>query len=219
MQKTRLFRRIPLFSCLSEEEWAILSQIALEKHYPKNMIIISQGDDSSSLYVILGGRAQALSIDESGRQIVLNEFGPGDYFGEMSFLDESPRCATVLTKTAAHMLKFSRERFQDILAANPAICFNLLMGLNQKLRKATAQIEDLVFRDVYGRVSRVLTQDARPKGEAYRVTEKMTHQEIADHVGSSREMVSRIMKALSQGGFISVHKHEIRILKGLPYSW
>jgi len=214
-----ILKNIPLFSCLNDEEISILAQIAVERTYPKNKIIISEGDTSTSLYVVCSGQANAISISPDGRQIILNTFRTGDYFGEMSFIDAEPRCATVETRKLTRMLVLSRDKFSHILLSNPETSFRLMKGLLEKLRKATRQIEDLVFSDVYGRVSRLLIHLAKPRNDTRMIEERLTHQEIADRVGSSREMVSRILKELSVGEYITIQKKIITINKELPYSW
>ncbi len=214
-----ILKNIPLFSCLNDEEISILSQIAVERTYLKNTIIITEGDASTSLYAVCSGKANAISISPDGRQIILNTFRSGDYFGEMSFIDAEPRCATVETRKLTRMLILSRDQFSHILLSNPETSFRLMKGLLGKLRKATSQIEDLVFSDVYGRVSRLLLHLAKPRNDMRMIEEKLTHQEIADMVGSSREMVSRILKELSVGEYIAIKKKVITIKKELPYSW
>ena len=114
-----ILKNIPLFSCLNDEEISILSQIAVERTYLKNTIIITEGDASTSLYAVCSGKANAISISPDGRQIILNTFRSGDYFGEMSFIDAEPRCATVETRKLTRMLILSRDQFSHILLSNP----------------------------------------------------------------------------------------------------
>ncbi|QTA85458.1 Transcriptional regulator, Crp-type [Desulfonema magnum] len=219
LKQYEILKNIPLFSCLNDEEIRALAEIAVERTFSKNTILINEGDTSDALYVVCKGKANAIGIDPNGKQIVLNTFGSGDYFGEMSFIDGEPRCATVETKRLAHLLIIPRDKFNHIITSNPEISFKLMKGLLEKIRKATRQIEDLVFMDVYGRVARLLIQFSEPRDQKRITKEKLTHQEIADMVGASREMVSRILKELSVGDYITIKDRIITINRELPYSW
>ncbi|MCG8549600.1 MAG: Crp/Fnr family transcriptional regulator [Desulfobacterales bacterium] len=209
-------KQIPLFSGLTESEIQKIEAVSFEKSFLKDTVIINEGDETNSLYIILKGRADALSMDQSGRQIILNVFRPGDYFGEMSFIDAEPRSAAVITKEKSKFIVIKREAFQKIIAENPELMLNMMKGLVWKIRVATKQIEDLAFKDVYGRIARLLTE---LKNEEDVVTEKLTNTEIAFRVGASREMVSRIISELKNGGYIEKNRGMIQLKSPLPYQF
>jgi len=212
-------RTTPLFSRLKEAEIRTLLDIGLDRIFPARKILISEGDATTDLYVVIEGKARAVGIDIDGRLIVHNVFGPGGYFGEMSFIDGEPRCATVETLQKTRLLKIPRDRFRKILPANPDITFNLMKGLTEKLRNATRRIEELVFMDAYSRVSNLLLRLA-PPGEGPRtVPDLLTQQDIAERIGTSREMVSRVLTSLVSSGYITRQNKRITIQKDLPESW
>jgi CRP/FNR family cyclic AMP-dependent transcriptional regulator len=113
------------------------------------------------------------------------------------------------------MLILHRSDFKKILSANPDMAFNLLKVLLERLRRANEKIEGLAFTNVYGRVANLLMQFAEARGQKWVVEEKMTHQEIANMVGSSREMVSKIMSELMEAGSISIEKKQITVNRKL----
>lgn len=209
-------RATPLFSGLSEPEIHSLLDISRERTCPAHKILISEGDDTTDLYVIIEGKARAVGIDIDGRLIVHNTFGPGDYFGEMSFIDGEPRCTTVEILQRTRLLKIPRDRFRKVLFADPDITFNLMKGLTEKLRNATRRVEELVFMDAYARVSRLLLRLAPPGDDRRTVPDLLTQQDIAEMVGTSREMVSRVLKAMVMGGYITRQDKRITIQKTLP---
>ena len=211
-----MLEQVSLFSSLSHEEIAELEAIALKRTIPKNSIVINEGDDSDCLYIVLSGRAFAMRSDETGRQLIINRFGPYDYFGEMSFFDGQIRCATVMTKERSTLIAIQRSDFQNFAAKHPQIYWNVINALLAKLRGATQQIEELAFLDVYGRLSRFLMESQDEQGV---IKEKLTQQELADMVGSSRETVCRIFNELADGGYIAREKKRITILKPLPYKF
>ncbi len=208
--------RVSLFSSLNPEAIAELEALGQERSVAKNSIVINEGDDTDCLYIVVKGKAHALRSDESGRQLIVNRFGPYDYFGEMSFFDRNSRCATVITREKCTLMILPRKAFFDFAARHPEIYGNMIRALLEKLRKATQQIEELAFLDVYGRLARFLIENQNTDGV---IEEKLTQQELADMVGSSRETVNRIFNELVAGGFIAKEKGRMVIKKKLPYSF
>ena len=206
---------VSLFSSLDEDAMRDFERVAIKKRFPKNAIIFSRGDESDSLYIVHSGKVKAVIHDEEGKEIVLSVIGAGEYFGEMAALDGVPRSATIVTREPTEMLIIHRNDFKNILSRNPDMAFNLLKVLLERLRRANEKIEGLAFTNVYGRVTNLLMQFAEPRGGKWVVEEKMTHQEIANMVGSSREMVSKIMSELMEAGSISVEKKQITINRKL----
>jgi CRP/FNR family cyclic AMP-dependent transcriptional regulator len=209
-------RKIPIFSRLDDQGLAALERIATTKTYSKNTIVLSEGDTTDSLYVVLKGKAYAVSSNEDGKQIILNVFRPNDYFGEMSFIDGKSRCANIITRKTTQLMIVPGRGFRQIIANSQETMFLMMKDLLQKVRRATRQIEQLAFNDVYSRVARFLTEYSNSEGI---IGERITHQEIAYMVGASREMVSRIMKELSDGGQIEKYQGRIRITSRLPYKY
>jgi CRP/FNR family cyclic AMP-dependent transcriptional regulator len=213
-----MLKNIPLFSCLSESDLADIEKVAVRKTFPKNTILLSEGDSTDALYVICEGKVKVTIDDNEGKEIILSMLGPGEYFGEMALLDDEPRSASVTTKETTQMLIISKNDFMDILSSKQ-FAFNLLKDLTKRLREANKKIESLALLDVYGRVARILNQFAKSQEGKMVIEEKLTHQEIANMIGSSREMVSLILKELSNGGYITIDKKQITINRKLPYSW
>ncbi len=211
-----MLEKVPLFSNLGQEDISALETICLDRSFPKNSLVINEGDDTDCLFIVVRGRAKALRSDESGRQFVVNRFGPLDYFGEMSLFDHEARCATVVTKEKCTFKILPRKTFFEFAAMHPQIYQNMIKTLLERLRKATDQIGELAFLDVYGRLSRFLIENKNADGV---IEEKLTHQELADIVGSSRETVCRIYNELVDGGYISKTMGRMKINKKLPYTF
>jgi CRP/FNR family cyclic AMP-dependent transcriptional regulator len=209
-----MLERVSLFSKLSNNEIASLEAICMDRSVPKNSLVINEGDETDCLYILIEGKAFALRSDESGRQFVVNRFGPYDYFGEMSLFDRSARCATVQTKKKCQLKILPRKAFFEFAASHPEVYHNMINTLLGKLRKATEQIGELAFMDVYGRLSRFLIENQNAEGV---IEEKFTQQDLADIVGSSRETVCRIYNELVDGGYITKKKGLLHIRKELPY--
>lgn len=181
----------------------ILGKAGKKRCYPKNTVILNEGDPSNGLYIIHSGRLKAFLADDQGREIVLNIMEPGEYFGEMALIDNEARSASVMTMEDSQMTLVTKENFNDCLARNPELAAPLMLGLIKRLRISTRKVGSLALMDVYGRVASALLHLAREQDGNLMIREKMTHQEIANIVGASREMVSKIMHDLTQGGYIS----------------
>ncbi|MFQ5995057.1 MAG: Crp/Fnr family transcriptional regulator [Acidiferrobacterales bacterium] len=214
-----MLQNIPLFSVLAANELNALASHAVTKTYPKNSVIINEGDHTDSLYVILSGKVKIFLTDEQQREVIVDIQRPGDYFGELALLDEAPRLASVMTLESSQFLIISKAQFKKCLADYPEIAFRLIKGLTQRLRATTENVKSLALMDVYGRIARTLLQMAQENDEGQVINEKLTHQDIANMVGASREMVSRIMKDLAKGGYISSEGKRILIKEKLPPGW
>jgi CRP/FNR family cyclic AMP-dependent transcriptional regulator len=179
---------------------------ALARHgntrpFRANTILVNEGDVSDSLFIVVSGRLRTYASSEEGRDVVLAEHGPGEYVGELA-LDGGPRSASVKTLEAT------------------TCCVDFALHLSRKLtrmvRRLTEQVKSLALQDVYGRMVRVLMELSDAAGSERVVREKLTQQDIAERVGSSREMVNRVMKDLSSGGYVSVRDGRYVIHRKLP---
>ncbi|MGA8261318.1 MAG: Crp/Fnr family transcriptional regulator [Arenicellales bacterium] len=211
-------KRIPLFADLPDDALTALSTRAATRHYKKNTVVVSKDTAGDVMYAVLSGRLRVYLDDEQGNEITIRLLEPGDVFGELALLSGAPRSANVLSIEDCKLSVISRNDFMECLTANPQITFHIIRTLVRRIQEMTDDISALALLDVYGRVRTTLEGLAR-EHEGKRVTDRLTHQELANMVGSSREMVSRILRDLKAGGYISIdHKH-ITIERDLPAGW
>lgn len=212
------FRAIPLFANVDDRDLERIAAASVVRTFNKNSIVITEGDTSSSLYVILSGEVKVFVSDENGKTNIVNRLGPGEYFGELSLIDEGPRSASVETVSKCRMSILSRRYFVDYIEQYPRVAVSLLQGMGQRLRSTTAHAKNLALMDVFGRIANVLLQ-AAVEEDGRLITPALTQQDIADEVGSSREMVSRILKDLRAGNYISMEGKRVVINKSIPDRW
>lgn len=210
LEKINLFSQIPS-ECLTQ-----LEQVSTLRKYPKNTILFMEGDDNGQLFIIQSGQVCVYTDDNEGRQLVLGYLGPGEYFGELSLIDSKPRSASVSAVEDCTMLCISRENFRGFMRDHSQLYEPMLIALVSRIRSLTENVKDMALLDVYGRVAHTLE---RLCGDDVEKSPKLTHQDIANMVGASREMVSRVMKELVVGGYIEVQQKHIRILKNFPKNW
>ena len=149
---------------------------------------------------------------------MLGTQGPGEYFGEM-VLDGGPRSASVMTLEASRFAVIPKNKFRDFVLSHPGFSLHLIEKLIRRTRALTESVKSLALMDVYGRVARLLLALAVPEDGRFVIEERLTQQDIASRVGASREMISRILKDLSIGGYITVDKKRITINKTPPRHW
>jgi CRP/FNR family cyclic AMP-dependent transcriptional regulator len=196
-----------------------LAALGRLRTYPKNTVFITEGDSSDSVFVILAGRVKVFISDSEGHEMILDTQGPGEYVGEMA-LDGKPRSASVMTLEPTTFSVIGRDPVREAIRHNPDFALDMISRIIDRARIATNSVKDLALLDVYGRVARLLLNMAveTPDGKLA-IPDKITQQEIAERVGASRDMVSRIFRDLTAGGYIKVENRIITINKRPPARW
>ena len=198
-----LLRKVAIFAHLDDAAIGGLARLAEAREFPAGAVIVGQDDPGEALYVLARGRVKVVLYGESGREIILSLFRePGDFFGEMSLLDDQPRSATVIALETSTLLILKRGDFHQHLEGQPRTALAVLAELSRRLRRADEVIGNLALLDVYGRVARLLLDMAENVDGEKIVTKRLPKQDIAKMIGASREMVSRVMKDLQMQGLI-----------------
>ncbi len=208
-QTRDLLRRVSVFAHLDDAGVAALERLVEARTYAEDAVVVSQEDRGEALFVLVRGKVKVVLYGESGREIILSIFkSPGDFFGEMSLLDDQPRSATVLAAEPSVLLVLSRRSFQAHLAAHPRTALGVLAELSRRLRRADEVIGNLALLDVYGRVARKLRElaetDGEPTEDGLVIRQRPTQAEMAAMIGTSRETVSRALSELARRGDILV---------------
>jgi CRP/FNR family transcriptional regulator, cyclic AMP receptor protein len=195
-----------------------LASLGRVRSYPRHTVFITEGDSSDSVFVILSGKVKIFISDTEGHEMILDTHGPGDYVGEMA-LDGKPRSASVMTLEPSTFSVVQREPLLEAIRRTPDFALEIISRIIDRARLATNSVKDLALLDVYGRVARLLLNMAVEKEGKLLIPDKLTQQEIAERVGASRDMVSRIFRDLTQGGYITVEHRFITINKRPPPRW
>jgi CRP/FNR family cyclic AMP-dependent transcriptional regulator len=195
-----------------------LAALGRLRTYPKNTVFITEGDSSDSVFVILAGRVKVFISDSEGHEMILDTQGPGEYVGEMA-LDGKPRSASVMTLEPTTFSVIGRDPVREAIRHNPDFALDMISRIIDRARIATNSVKDLALLDVYGRVARLLLNMAQDVEGKLQIPDKITQQEIAERVGASRDMVSRIFRDLTAGGYIKVENRIITINKRPPARW
>ena len=199
----------------------LLQEIAAQgnvRRYPAGTVLICEGDRSDVLYIVLAGRVRVYSSNEAGKEVTVITHGAGEYVGELA-LDGNPRSASVMTLEPTTCAVVPGASLRAFLQTHPDFALHIIHKLIWRVRQATDNIKSLALQDVYGRVVRLLEELAVPEGDVRVVRGRITQREIAERVGSSREMVGRILKDLVVAGCLSLGPGHIAILKKRPARW
>ncbi|MEJ8858604.1 Crp/Fnr family transcriptional regulator [Variovorax robiniae] len=200
---------------------ALLEAIALRgatRAFPAQTILINEGDTTDSLYIMLTGRVKVYASSEEGRDVVLTEYGPGEYFGELS-LDGAKRSASIKAMEPCTCRVVQGSELRQLMIEYPDFAMHLTRKLIRMVRRLTEQVRSIATEDVYGRMVRVLNDMSEQIGSERVLRQKLTQQDIADRVGASREMVNRVMKELTAGGYVTQRNGRLVILRKLPSAW
>jgi CRP/FNR family cyclic AMP-dependent transcriptional regulator len=203
-------RDVPLFTQVREGDLERIAEAAHTRSYAKNSIIAFEDRPGEALYVVLSGQVKIVLTAEDGREVILSTRSKGDFFGEMSLIDDQPLSANVIAMEDSELLILHREDFQRCLEEMPMVAFGLLRAFCKRLRQADSKISSLVLQDVPARVAGLLLEMA-DQNDGINISQQLTHHLIAQMVGSSRETVSRAMGDLTTQGLIEVSRQSATI--------
>lgn len=216
---TDLLNGVQLFESLADDDVRALSRHLVHRRFPKNSVIINEGDATNSLYIILSGRVKVFLNDENGKEVILNDMGEGDYFGEVSLFDEGARSASIMTSEDSQFAVLNKPDLLKCMASHPELALTIIKGLTLRLRGLTGSVRNLALMDVYGRVAHILLELSEElDGEKF-IAEPLTQQELANRIGASSKMVGRVMKDLTTGGYITKKGKKLLIKDSFPSSW
>jgi CRP/FNR family cyclic AMP-dependent transcriptional regulator len=211
-------KNFALFEGLQDAELRALAERAVTRAFPKQAIIINEGDIGDSLFLIVSGRVKIYLSDEHGKELILAIKGAGQYFGEMA-LDENLRSASVMTLEPSQFAVIPRADFKTFVLQHAEIALRLFQNLARVARGMNENVRSLAMMDVYGRVARMLLELAVEKDGKMVIPERLTQKDIASRVGASREMINRILRDLTVGGYVSVNSGRITINRAPPPRW
>jgi len=134
-----------------------IAAVATVRTFPKRAIIVTEGDDTDSMYVMLSGKARVFVADDKGREVQLNQLGAGEYFGEVT-LDGGPRSASVMAVEECRCAVVKRTELTPFIEKNPELAVHIVRKLARRVRDLTENVRSLALMDVYGRVARLLLE-------------------------------------------------------------
>lgn len=184
--------------------------------YPKNSILVHKGEESTGVYVINEGRVKVYISDEDGDEKIFRYQGPGEFFGEMGVLNNSPRTAFVATVGECKLTYLNRTNFEHCLQENSDMALKLIRFFIQRIEDLSDDLADCALKDIYHRLRDKLPELAEEVDGIQMLKHNYTQKELAGLVAGGRESVNRILKKLEKTGFLEKRDKRWVILKRLP---
>lgn len=208
-------KEVPMFMEFSPKELKVLEQTAQVRRYAKGEEIVHRSEAGDTFFSILDGRVKVILTDDEEKEYILGVLRPKDFFGELALLDGEPRSATVVALEPTEVLALKRDDFLDQIKKHPEICIKLMVELGRRLRKANHSIESLAFKDVCGRLAKMILDMAEISGEkeagGISVPVEYSRTEMAHQIGTTRETLTRALKTLQSMGLIKVRRKNLFI--------
>jgi CRP/FNR family transcriptional regulator len=190
-------RNVPLFRDFDETELMQVAGLVTTRRYAKHQTIFREGDPGQTFYLILSGSVAVVRIAPDGRETILSILKERDFFGEMSVFDTSVRAASVRTMTDAEVGVIERNDFLGLIDKTPRIGRLLVIALSERLRAANKLIAATTSQDIRARLASLLLNlmqnFGEPVGTGTRITLRLTNQEMANMIGTTRETVNRTL--------------------------
>ena len=213
-QKLVSLRQSEVFDSFNPLELGRLLGVLEELELPKHHVIFAPGVPSDAIYFIEKGRVRLTRLSSEGKTVILALLGPGDLIGEAAW-ETGEHDSYAETLEESRIYQIGREAFQSFIRENPEFGLRLIQIIGGRLKQAQSRIEDLVFRQVPSRVARLLVNLAESHGKVtpngIRVEFPLTHQEIADLVGSSRVTVTQILNKFRSSHWIEIESKRVTI--------
>jgi CRP-like cAMP-binding protein len=205
---TEFLKTISYFQGLSPDDLDSIKSLILEKKAERGETIIYEGDEAEALYFVVSGAVKAFKTSAEGKEQILSIIRPGESFNDVAVFDNNPNPASVQAMGEVTLYEIMKGELKVLLQNHPQIAINTIKVLAGQVRSLVSLVEDLSFRQVIGRVAKILLEHA--SGDAGSGP-RLTQQEMAAMAGSAREVVGRSLKALEEEGLIRLSRQRVAI--------
>jgi CRP/FNR family transcriptional regulator len=210
-----VLKRVPIFSGLSEPEFAFLAARMSQRKFQVGEMLFSEGDPCAGLYIVQTGNVRIFKSSAGGREQVLTIDGPGNSIAEIPVFDGGSYPASAQAITECNLFFFSRQDFQALCLQHPQVALKVLRFVGARLRRLVNIIEELSFTTVRHRLIALLVRLGKAEGvhdgDSVTVTLPMNNSELAAQIGTVRELVSRNLSRLQAEGLIAIDSRTLEI--------
>jgi CRP-like cAMP-binding protein len=208
---------VPLFAGLTEDERTALSGRLRRRRYRKNEMVFLRGDLGRDLYLIESGAVKICLTTEDGKEMTLALLSQGEFFGELALLDGEPRSSDAVTMEPSQFLLLERTEFLQFVEEHPRLAHRVMEVLSRRLRDNNQLVQDAAFFDIAARLARVILRLAdsvgEPDGEGITIGRRLTQNELAGMIGTTRESVNKWLGEYERQGLIERRNGLIKVLK------
>ena len=208
MAGPKLLKRIPFLSSLTPAHLREVYQLAREVPLAAGQSVFAKREDADAMFIVLSGRIKIFTDSAGKKRKTFAYLKEGEFFGEMALIEDLPRTASAQAVEPTRLLWIRKTDFQRLLARDPRLALYLLKTVCARLRRANEDLEGMLFRNILGRVAKVMLDQAKRSGEPWNaglaLKERFTQQELADLVGTTREPLTRALSSLRRAGLVGV---------------
>ncbi|MBF0475516.1 MAG: Crp/Fnr family transcriptional regulator [Deltaproteobacteria bacterium] len=203
---------IPLFYNLPADQLNEVTEIALEKYYPKGQSIFMEGDEATGFFVIVEGMVKVFKVSFDGKEQILHILGPAEPFAEVPVFAGLKYPAHAEAIQESYLLYFPRAEFVELIKRQPSLAMNMLAALSLRLRQFAQQVEALSLKEVPGRLAAYLLDLSDEQAQGNRVSINITKKQLAGLLGTIPETISRILTRMKENNLIELKDREVTIL-------
>ncbi len=197
---------VNLFTGLDDRQLDSIWRLSVEQKYKKNEMILFEDELDTRLFIIIKGTVKLTRISEEGREYIFSFLGEGDFFGELSLLDDEIRSTNAVAVKDSTIISFQRSDYVKIFRQFPQITLNLLREMTQRLRERDRMIKSMSLQNATGKVACTILRFADDAGDInmgqVEIPRLPPHRDIANMVGTSRETISRAINWLTEQGYL-----------------
>lgn len=214
----RKLAQVPLFRGLDDAELNLLDELLIPRFYKKKSIIFHEGSDKESIYVVQEGLVKAFKTDAEGHEQIVNFLGPGNMFPHTGFFLLSAYPATTEAVVDTRVLAMPLSSFEQVIASTPAIAIKVLRVMSETIQELQGKLQELTGQDIQVRLTSFLLGMGMKQGKelpdgSISITLPVTHQELANTIGTTRETVTRLLAQLKKEGLLEADRKGFRIPK------
>lgn len=207
---------LPVFASLSEAELRAAARLFTLRRFPRDAVVATAGERLEVFNFILSGSIQFFWRDEDDRLMKLGLEGPGGHFADVT-LGGEPILMSIVAVEDLRVASIPMSELRALLLRHPQLGIGLLLDVVARLRRVLQTTRSLTMEDVYARVVKLL--EARAVEVDGRRVVEVTHAEIGHRVGATREMVGRLLRDLTRGGYVKAARGRVTLLRKLPPRW
>jgi CRP-like cAMP-binding protein len=199
-------KKVPILVELPSEVLLRLSEKVEMTEIRRRQVIYLPGDPGAAVFLVNGGRVKVSKVTRDGKELTLAYRGPGEIFGETCLIEGGPREEMAEAMENALVTRIERPDFEQLLQQQASLGYRMTKILAQRRREVENKIENLVFKDVNSKLAELLlrlgTEYGVDDARGTLVALKITHQEMANLIGSTRETVSLTLAQFKRKGLI-----------------
>lgn len=208
MVDPRMLRRLAYVQGLQDQDLERLAERCMEQRFDRGEIIVLEGDPCPGLYFVVEGRVKVFKLSPEGRELILRVMGPGETFNDVPAFDGGPNPASVGGMEPSVIGLIPAAEIEHLVQEHPLVARHMLRLFAGRLRAFVDLVAELSLLSVEARVAKLVLVSSQNTDRTHL---RITHQDMAAMVGTSREVVTRALRSLEDRGAIRREEGSIRV--------